>query len=117
MKPRINPFEKRQKEFKRKERQKQKAERREAREREKAEKPTTDAGEDPDIAGTSRAPASAGRRLTGHQPGMKPPATHGLTVRFKSTPLALLMCGGAEDSESAEDADEAAEGAEASDES
>lgn len=51
MKPRINPFEKRQKEFKRKERQKQKAERREAREREKAEKPTTDAGEDPDIAG------------------------------------------------------------------
>ena len=51
MKPRINPFEKRQKEHKRKERQKQKAERREAREREKAGKPTTDAGEDPDIAG------------------------------------------------------------------
>ena len=51
MKPRINPFEKRQKEHKRKERQKQKAERRDARERGEAGKPTTDAGEDPDIAG------------------------------------------------------------------
>jgi hypothetical protein len=51
MKPRINPFEKRQKEFARKERQKKKAERREARERERAERPQTDAGEDPDIAG------------------------------------------------------------------
>jgi hypothetical protein len=51
MKPRINPFEKRKKEFARKERQKKKAERREIREREKAERPSTDAGEDPDIAG------------------------------------------------------------------
>jgi hypothetical protein len=51
MKPRINPFEKRQKETARKERQKKKAERRDARERERAGKPTTDVGEDPDIAG------------------------------------------------------------------
>ena len=51
MKPRINPFEKRKKEFARKERQKKKAERREIREREKAERPATEAGEDPDIAG------------------------------------------------------------------
>jgi len=51
MKPRINPYEKRQKEFARKERQKKKAERRENRERERAERPAGDAGEDPDIAG------------------------------------------------------------------
>jgi hypothetical protein len=51
MKPRINPFEKRKKEFARKERQKKKAERREIRERERAERPATESGEDPDIAG------------------------------------------------------------------
>jgi hypothetical protein len=51
MKPRINPYEKRQKEFARKERQKKKAERRENRERERAERPASEAGEDPDIAG------------------------------------------------------------------
>ena len=51
MKPRINPFEKRKKEFARKERQKKKAERREIREREKAERPPTENDEDPDIAG------------------------------------------------------------------
>ena len=51
MKPRINPYEKRQKEFARKERQKKKAERRENRERERAERPAGEAGEDPDIAG------------------------------------------------------------------
>jgi hypothetical protein len=51
MKPRINPFEKRKKEFARKERQKQKAARREAREREKADRPATGPEEDPDIAG------------------------------------------------------------------
>jgi hypothetical protein len=51
MKPRVNAFEKRQKEFARKERQKQKAARREVRERERAERPTSEAGEDPDIAG------------------------------------------------------------------
>jgi hypothetical protein len=51
MKPRINPFEKRQKEFARKERQKQKAARREARDRERAERPPSESGEDPDIAG------------------------------------------------------------------
>jgi sRNA-binding protein len=51
MKPRINPFEKRKKEFARKERQKKKAERREARERERAERPATENEEDPDIAG------------------------------------------------------------------
>lgn len=51
MKPRINPYEKRQKEFARKERKKKKAERRENREREKAERPPNDVGEDPDIAG------------------------------------------------------------------
>jgi hypothetical protein len=51
MKPRINPFEKRKKEFARKERQKQKAERREIRERERAERPPNESGEDPDIAG------------------------------------------------------------------
>jgi len=51
MKPRVNAFEKRQKEFARKERQKQKAARRDQREREKAERPTGDVGEDPDIAG------------------------------------------------------------------
>jgi hypothetical protein len=51
MKPRINPFEKRKKEFARKERQKKKAERREIRDRERAERPATDTEEDPDIAG------------------------------------------------------------------
>jgi hypothetical protein len=51
MKPRINPYEKRQKEFARKERQKKKAERRENRERERAERAPSDADEDPDIAG------------------------------------------------------------------
>ena len=51
MKPRINPFEKRKKEFARKERQKKKAERREIRDRERAERPSSDQGEDPDIAG------------------------------------------------------------------
>ena len=51
MKPRINPFEKRKKEFARKERQKKKAERREERERERAERPATGPDEDPDIAG------------------------------------------------------------------
>ena len=51
MKPRVNAFEKRQKEFARKERQKQKAARRELRERERAERPSTGAEEDPDIAG------------------------------------------------------------------
>jgi len=51
MKPRINPFEKRKKEFARKERQKKKAERREIRDRERAERPVGEAGEDPDIAG------------------------------------------------------------------
>jgi hypothetical protein len=51
MKPRVNAFEKRQKEFARKERQKQKAARRDQREREKADRPAGDAGEDPDIAG------------------------------------------------------------------
>ena len=51
MKPRINPFEKRKKEFARKERQKKKAERREIRDRERAERPPTDTEEDPDIAG------------------------------------------------------------------
>jgi hypothetical protein len=51
MKPRVNAFEKRQKEFARKERQKQKAARRELRERERAERSNTETGEDPDIAG------------------------------------------------------------------
>jgi hypothetical protein len=51
MKPRVNAFEKRQKEFARKERKKQKAARRDQREREKAERPASEAGEDPDIAG------------------------------------------------------------------
>ena len=51
MNPRINPYEKRQKEVARKERQKKKAERRENRERERAERPPNDVGEDPDIAG------------------------------------------------------------------
>jgi hypothetical protein len=51
MKPRINPFEKRKKEFARKERQKKKAERREERERERAERPPAGPDEDPDIAG------------------------------------------------------------------
>jgi hypothetical protein len=46
-----NPFEKRQKELARKERQKKKAERRDIRDRERAERPTTGPDEDPDIAG------------------------------------------------------------------
>jgi hypothetical protein len=46
-----NPFEKRQKEIARKERQKKKAERRDIRDRERAERPATDSDEDPDIAG------------------------------------------------------------------
>jgi hypothetical protein len=50
MKPR-DQFEKRKKEFARKERQKKKAERRELREREKSERPAVGAEEDPDIAG------------------------------------------------------------------
>jgi hypothetical protein len=50
MKPR-DPFEKRKKEFARKERQKQKTQRREVRDRERADRPSVDAGEDPDIAG------------------------------------------------------------------
>jgi hypothetical protein len=51
MKPRANPFEKRRKELARKDRQKKKAERRDLREREKADRPTSEQGEDPDIAG------------------------------------------------------------------
>ena len=51
MKPRVNAFEKRQKEFARKERQKQKAARREVRERERADRPTGGPDDDPDIAG------------------------------------------------------------------
>src|SRR5215831_6606536 len=51
MKPRVDQFEKRKKEFARKERQKKKAERREERERERAERPAIESGEDPDIAG------------------------------------------------------------------
>ena len=51
MRPHINPFEKRRKEFARKERQKKKAERREIRDREKADRPAGNAEEDPDIAG------------------------------------------------------------------
>jgi hypothetical protein len=51
MKPRIDPFEKRKKEFARKERQKQKAARKELRDRERAERPQVDSEEDPDIAG------------------------------------------------------------------
>ena len=51
MKPRINPFEKRQKEVARREKQKKKAERKEIRERERAERPATGPDEDPDIAG------------------------------------------------------------------
>lgn len=51
MKPRINPFEKRQKEFARKEKKKKKAERKEIRDRERAERPVGGPEEDPDIAG------------------------------------------------------------------
>jgi len=51
MKPRANPFEKRRKELARKDRLKKKAERRDVREREKANKPASEQGEDPDIAG------------------------------------------------------------------
>jgi hypothetical protein len=46
-----NPFEKRQKELARKDRQKKKAERRDIRDRERAQRPESEAGEDPDIAG------------------------------------------------------------------
>ena len=46
-----NPFEKRQKEIARKDRQKKKAERRDIRDRERAERQSTDTEEDPDIAG------------------------------------------------------------------
>jgi len=46
-----NPFEKRQKELARKERQKKKAERRDIRDRERAQRPDAGSGEDPDIAG------------------------------------------------------------------
>lgn len=63
MRPRTNPFEKRRKEIARKERQKQKAERREIRDRERAERPPSEAGEDPDIAGIV--------------PGPQPPAEEG----------------------------------------
>jgi hypothetical protein len=51
MRPRPNPFEKRKKEIARKERQKKKAERRDERERGRADRPSTETGEDPDIAG------------------------------------------------------------------
>ncbi len=51
MRPRVDQFEKRKKEFARKERQKKKAERREERERGRLERPSADSGEDPDIAG------------------------------------------------------------------
>ena len=51
MRPRVDQFEKRKKEFARKERQKKKAERREIRDREKAERPPAGPDEDPDIAG------------------------------------------------------------------
>lgn len=46
-----NPFEKRQKELARKEKQKKKAERRDVRERQKAERSSEGDQEDPDIAG------------------------------------------------------------------
>ena len=71
MKPRINPFEKRQKEFERKERQKQKAERRGCREREKAERPTTERVKIPisreSSPGRSRHRKSNNRTSTGHE--------------------------------------------------
>jgi hypothetical protein len=51
MKPRINPFEKRQKEVARKEKKKKKAERKEIRDRERAERLPGAPDEDPDIAG------------------------------------------------------------------
>ena len=51
MKPRINPFEKRQKEFKRKERQKKKAERREIATRARRTPASRHRARDPDIAG------------------------------------------------------------------
>ena len=51
MRPRPNPFEKRQKELARKDKQKKKAERREERERARTERPVGDGAEDPDIAG------------------------------------------------------------------
>ncbi|MES1208624.1 MAG: hypothetical protein ABUS79_22025, partial [Pseudomonadota bacterium] len=46
-----NPFEKRQKEIARKEKQRKKAERRDLRDRQKADRPAGEAEEDPDIAG------------------------------------------------------------------
>lgn len=46
-----NPFEKRQKELARKEKQRKKVERRDAREQQKAQRGPGDAEEDPDIAG------------------------------------------------------------------
>ena len=51
MRPRPNPFEKRQKELARQAKQKKKAERREERERAKTERPADGNDEDPDIAG------------------------------------------------------------------
>ena len=57
MRPHINPFEKRRKEFARKERQKKKAERRDIRDREKAERPAGNVEEDPDIAGIVLGPS------------------------------------------------------------
>ena len=51
MRPRVDQFEKRKKEFARKERQKKKAERRDIRDRERAERPAVESEEDPDIAG------------------------------------------------------------------
>ncbi|HVV17509.1 MAG TPA: hypothetical protein VHH90_09925 [Polyangia bacterium] len=46
-----NPFEKRQKEIARKEKQRKKAERRDLRDRQRAERPAGEVEEDPDIAG------------------------------------------------------------------
>ncbi len=46
-----NPFEKRQKELARKEKQRKKAERRDLREQQRSQRGATEAEEDPDIAG------------------------------------------------------------------
>jgi hypothetical protein len=46
-----NPFEKRQKEMARKDKQRKKAERRDLRDRQRADRPDGEALEDPDIAG------------------------------------------------------------------
>ncbi len=46
-----NPFEKRQKELARKEKQRKKAERRDVREQQRSQRTATDPEEDPDIAG------------------------------------------------------------------